>query len=240
MKINWNYIKALLLLALVVLLFGFSNAKNEQKKVKEIQVNFEEGELLFMDYQMVNKLLIQNKQTVKNKAKSVIDLHVLESNILAHPMVENASVYLTVDGLLKASVKQRTPIARVFTKSKSYYIDRQAKIMPLSHKHSARVILVSGEVSEKHTPEIFELVSTIEKDNFLKKQIIGIYRSKNKEYVLNTRVGEQKIILGDLEDLTSKFKDLKAFYSKAMVDSTLNKYTTINLKYNHQVVCTKK
>ncbi|MDV7187021.1 cell division protein FtsQ [Lutibacter sp. TH_r2] len=208
--------------------------------MKDIQVNFEEGELLFMDYQMVNKLLIQNEQSVKNKAKSVIDLHLLESNILAHPMVENASVYLTVDGLLKASVKQRIPIARVFTNNKSYYIDRQAKIMPLSHKHSARVIVVSGEVSEKNTAEVFELVSTILEDNFLKKQIVGIQRSKQNEYVLNTRVGEQKIILGSLDNLNSKFKDLKSFYSKAMLDSTLNKYTTINLKYNHQVVCTKK
>lgn len=230
----------MLLLGLVVFLFGFSKNKNERKKVKEIQVNFDDGELLFMDYQMVNKLLIQNEQTVKNQAKSVIDLHLLESNILSHPMVENASVYLTVDGSLKARVKQRIPIARVLTDNKSYYIDKQAKIMPLSDKHSARVILVSGEVSEEHTVEIFDLVSIILKDEFLKKQIVGINRTRQNEYVLNTRVGEQKIILGKLEDLTSKFKDLKSFYSKAMVDSTLDKYTTINLKYNHQVVCTKK
>ena len=151
----------MLLLGLVVFLFGFSKNKNERKKVKEIQINFDDGELLFMDYQMVNKLLIQNEQTVKNQAKSVIDLHLLESNILSHPMVENASVYLTVDGSLKARVKQRIPIARVLTDNKSYYIDKQAKIMPLSDKHSARVILVSGKVSEEHTSEIFDLVSTI-------------------------------------------------------------------------------
>ena len=240
MKVNWNYIKALLLLGLVVFLSAFSNERNQQKRVADIQVEFEEGELLFMDYQMVNKLLIQNEETVKNKAKSVVDLHLLEKNILSHPMVEEASVYLTVEGTLKTRIKQRTPIARVFTRNNNYYIDKLAKIMPLSGKHSARVIVVSGDVSEDDTKEIHKLISTILNDDFLKKQIVEVEKKKNKEYVLNTRVGEQKIILGDLEDLTSKFKNLKSFYFKAMVDKTLDKYATINLKYNNQVVCAKK
>ncbi len=240
MKINWKYIKGILLFALIVFLYGFSHVRNSKQKVRKIEVEFEAGNNLFMDIQMVNKLLIQNKETVKNQTKSVIDLHKLESHVRAHPMVENATVFLTIDGVLKAKVKQRTPVARVYANGDSYYIDRQAKTMPLSKKYAARVLLISGNVEAKDSIEIYKLATTILNDAFLKKQIIGAVKTPKNEFVLSTRVGEQKIILGNLENLSQKLKNLKAFYKKTVVDKTIDKYRAINLKYTNQVVCTKK
>lgn len=240
MKINWTYIKGFLLLFLVVFLFGFSGRKNSVKKVSQIIVEFEEGDNLFMNYQMVNKLLIQNNTTVQNQAKSVIDLHKLETNVLSHPMVEKASVFLTVNGVLKTKIKQRAPIARVVTKLEGYYIDKQAKKMPLSNNHSARVMLISGKINEGDIKEIHYLVSTILNDEFLKKQIIGIQKMNKNEYVLETRIGDQEIYLGKIENLKQKFKNLSSFYNKAMADNSIENYSTINLKYSNQVVCTKK
>lgn len=240
LKINWNYIKSLLLLALVVFLYGFSNQKNNGIKIHDISIEFEEGNNLFMNYQMVNKLLIQNGATVKNQAKSVIDLHLLEANVISHPMVEDAAVFLTVDGLLKARIKQRTPIARVLSSTKSYYIDKQAKKMPLSINHSARVLLITGDIKEGDIEKIHLLATTILKDDFFKKQLISIQKMQNNEFVLGTRIGGQKIFLGKIENLNHKFMNLKSFYSKTMADKTIDNYTSINLKYNNQVVCTKK
>ncbi len=240
MKINWNYIKGFLLLALVIFLYGFSYQKNNAIKVKDVLVEFEAGKNLFMNYQMVNKLLIQNGATVKNQAKSVINLQLLENNVLSHPMVEDAAIYLTVDGLLKADIKQRTPIARVLSETGSYYIDKQAKKMPLSENHSARVMLVSGGINEVDIKKIHFLVTTILNDNFFEKQIIGIQKKSNNEFVLSTRIGDQKIFLGKIEDLDQKLKNLKSFYSKTMADKSIDNYISINLKYSNQVVCTKK
>lgn len=240
MKINWDYIIGILLVSLVVFLYGFSNLKNRTQKVADISIEFEQGDNLFMDYQMVNKLLIQNGGTVKNLTKSVIDLHNLEAKIRSHPMVESASVFLTVDGFLKAKIRQRTPIARVVVNNESYYIDRQAKSMPLSENFSARVLLISGYVKEQNNAEIQQLVTAILEDEFLKEQIIGVEIKPKNEYVLDTRVGDQKIILGKIDNLNQKFKNLGSFYIKTMADSTIYKYDSINLKYNKQVVATNK
>lgn len=240
MKINWNYIKGFLLLSLVVFLYGFSHHKHLTKTVKEITVEFEQGNNLFMNYEMVNKLLIQKGKSVLNEAKTVIDLQKLEANVLSHSMVEKAAVFLTVDGVLKTKIKQRTPIARVMSNSNSYYIDKQATKMPLSENHSARVLLVSGNVTEKDIDEIHFLVTTVLNDEFLKKQIIGVQKTKEHQYVLKTRIGEQNIEIGTIKNLDSKFKNLKSFFNKTMADKTIDKYASINLKYNNQVVCTKK
>ncbi|HEY9220554.1 MAG TPA: cell division protein FtsQ [Lutibacter sp.] len=240
MRINWDYIIGILLVSLVVFLYGFSNLKNRTQKVADISIEFEQGDNLFMDCQMVNKLLIQNGGTVKNLTKSVIDLHNLEAKIQSHPMVESASVFLTVDGFLKAKIRQRTPIARVVVNNESYYIDRQAKSMPLSENFSARVLLISGYVKEQNNAEIQQLVTAILEDEFLKEQIIGVEIKPKNEYVLDTRVGDQKIILGKIDNLDQKFKNLDSFYIKTMADSTIYKYDSINLKYNKQVVATNK
>ena len=240
MKINWNYIKALLLLALVGFLYSFSYTKNIEKLVSDVAVEFAEGNNLFMDYQMVNKLLIQNGKSVKNQPKSVIDLQRLEANVRQHPMVEYVTVYLTVDGLLKTKIKQRTPIARIEANNQSYYIDSQAKIMPLSDNHSARVMLVSGDIDEKDNDEIHELATAILEHKFLKKQIVGIQKTSHDEYILNSRIGDQKISLGKIENLKQKFKNLESFFNKTMRDNSIDKYVTINLKFDNQVVCTKR
>ncbi len=240
MKINWNYIKALFLLTLVVFLYSFSSKRNAQKKILISEVKFEHAANLFMDETMVNKLLIQNGSSLENQPKSMVDLHGLEKRILAHPMVENAIVFLSVDGALQTLVKQRTPIARIQSKTVDYYLDRLGKKMPLSKNHTARVPLVSGTIDKTDWKVILKLLKIINKDDFLKKQIIGIHKNEKKEFELKTRIGNQTILIGAVKDLKSKFKKLKAFYNKVTLENGISKYVVINLKYKNQVICTKK
>lgn len=229
-----------MLLVLVLFLFGFAKSKNEQKKVHDTAIYFEEGDNLYVSYQTVNKLLIQNGESVKKLPKSMVDLHHLEKAVLAHPMVENATVFLTVDGVLKTKIKQRTPIARVLTAKESFYIDRQAKKMPLSTNHSARVLLVKGKVTDKNIKKVHQLVQTINADMFLQKQIVAVKVLPNDVFILEVRQGSHKIILGTINNLSHKLHNLKSFYKKTILDGTIAKYKTVNLKFQNQVVGIKK
>jgi cell division protein FtsQ len=235
-----NGIKFLVLTALLVFLFGFAHRKNESKKVSDIIIEFEEGNNLFMNYEMVNKMLIQNGKTLKNQSKLVVDLHQLETTVRSHPMVENAAVFLTIDGSLKTKIKQRTPIARVISENNSYYIDKQAKMMPLSPNHAARVPIISGRISETDIKKIFELVTAVSNNEFLNKQIVGIRKKENGEFILDTRLSDQQVLVGKAEGLKQKFKNLTAFYRKAQKDNTITDYSMINIKFDNQVVCTKR
>jgi cell division protein FtsQ len=207
--------------------------------VSEIVVEFEAGENNFLTHSMVNKLLIQNKETVQNQAKSVINLYGLENQVSENPYVENASVFLTIAGRLKSVIKQRTPVARIISENDSYYIDKQGVKVPLSDNYSARVMLVSGIESDEDIEEIIPLISLILNDNFLQKEIVGIEKSDVDEYQFSVRSGNYKIDFGKLIEVDIKFKKLKAFYNKTFKDKTIKNYKTINLKYHNQVVCTK-
>jgi cell division protein FtsQ len=233
------YLFSLVLIGSLAFLYSFSSLKNSNKKISKVVIEFVEGDNNFLTQQMVNKLLIQNNRNMKNQAKSTLDLQGLEHVVLSNPYIESATVFYTIDGVLKTIVKQRTPIARINTNNSSYYIDKQGVEVPLSTNYSARVILVTGAINKDNLKEITGFVNVILADDFLKKEIIGIHKTQNKEYVLSVRSGQYKIELGSLEKMNVKFKKLKAFYNKAFVDKTIDQYKTINLKYHNQVVCAK-
>lgn len=233
-----GHISLLLLLGLMLFLYSFSAHRNGVKKVSEIAVEFTAGDNAFLTHEMVNKLLIQNQKTVKNQAKSVLDLHSLEGNVLSNPYVEEATVFLTIDGLLKTMIKQREPIARIQAEQGAYYIDKHGVKIPLSSNYSARVPLVLGIQKGEELEALRKLMLIIEKDDFLKKEIVGIQK-KEQEYEFNVRSGTYTIVFGKLKDVRLKFLKLKAFYNKAYRDKTIQNYKTINLKYHNQVVCTK-
>jgi cell division protein FtsQ len=235
-------LKYLLFLVLTVglgFLYSFSSVRNQQKKVPEIIVEFEEGDNSFLTHSMVNKLLIQNKETVVNQAKSVIDLYGLEKQVLKNSYVEKAAVFLTINGTLKSIIKQRSPVARIVTKNDSYYIDKTGIQVPLSDNYSARVLLISGTKNKEDIQKILPLVSFILADNFLQKEIVGIDKSDVDEYQFSVRSGNYKIDFGKLSEMDIKFKKLKAFYNKTFEDKTIQNYKAINVKYHNQVVCTK-
>jgi len=223
----------------MVFLYSFSTAKNLNKKIKKIAIEFAEGNNDFLTQEMVNKLLIQNNGELKNQPKSVIDLQELEHDVLLNPYIKKATVFFTIDGVLKTVVKQRTPVARINTGNSSYYIDKHGFKIPLSSNYSARVMLITGNINEENLEEFSRFVNIILVDDFLKKEIIGIHKTQKNEFILSVRSGEYKIEFGFLEKTNVKFKKLKAFYNKAFVDKTIEKYKTINLKYHNQVVCAK-
>lgn len=237
------HIKFFILIFLVIFLYGFASHRSTTKKTSDIKVVFSNGENPFISYQTVNKLLIQSLGGAKNQSKENINLNDVEMFIQNNQMIENAEIFQTLNGELGALITQRTPILRVANGLESYYYDDQGLKMPLSNNFSARVPITTSEIKKENCEDIICLAKKIRNDDFLRKQIIGIHQIKGKnpkQFELKTREGEQIIIFGDLKRMESKIKNLKVFYKKVMLDGSLNNYKTINLKFNNQVVCTKK
>ena len=239
LRVNWNYIKVLILLLLVSFLFAFSSIRNNQRKVKNITVNFIGEDNLFITEAMVNKLLIQNQEDVTNVTKEILDLNELELVLKSNPMIKAAQVCLTVNGEVRADVIQRKPIARVSTNT-SYYIDAEGKFMPLSSNYTARVPLVTGFVDKNSLSNMFKIANKIYNDQFLKTHVVEIHQKRDETIVLKIRVLDFEVLFGNLDGLDKKINNFKAFYQKARKDKSLNKYSKVNLQFENQVVCTKK
>ena len=227
------------MLVLVAFLFAFSSIRNSVRKVSAPNIEFLGDENLFVTHETVSKLLIQNQESVSNKPKEIIDLNDLETALNANVMIKQAQVYINVDGTLTAEIEQKKPIARVSTNA-SYYIDDEGTFMPLSTNYSSRVPLVTGFVNKNELYNVFTVAKKVQSDEFLKKHVTEIHQNENKSIDLKFRLNDFKIQLGSLDQLDKKINNLKAFYQKAMRDGTLNSYSVVNLRFDKQVICTKK
>jgi cell division protein FtsQ len=227
------------MLGLVIFLFSFASNRNGNRKLTNSKVIFVGENQLFIEQKTVNKLLIENNGDASAIRKDKLDLNKLEKAIDANPMVEKSNVFVSVDGVLKVVVKQKTPIARVFDGQRSFYIDYKGNTMPLSANFTARVPLVLGVINKKNSEALVTLFRKIYDDAFLKKNIIGIQIMPNGSLKMLNRNFDFQIDFGGTINVDRKIRNYKAFFQKAIVDSSLYKYKKIDLRFTDQVVCTK-
>ncbi|WP_372945831.1 cell division protein FtsQ/DivIB [Muriicola sp.] len=238
MKINWNYIKLFCLIVCITGLYAFSNDRNADRPIRDVEIIFEGDNNVYLSKDMVNKLLIQNYGSVLMEDKEKVVLNTIEKVLETHDMVKSAQVYLTIDDKLTSKIFQRQPIGRVKGNT-TFYLDEDGKSMPLSRLHSARVPIITGEITGKSLDDVFEILKYINQDDFLRKNVIGIHIQTEEQYQLKFRVEDFVVNLGDVSDLEKKFKNFKAFYAKALKDQSLKEYAVVSLEFDNQVVCTK-
>ena len=236
---NWTNIRLLLMFVLVIFLFSFTSKRNENRKLTKSVILFVGNTEPFVKQETVNKLLIEYNSEVSSIQKVNLDLNKLEKNLNAQEMIEKSDVYVSIDGVLKAVVRQKTPIARIFDNEGSFYIDYEGNRMPLSTNFTARVPLVSGGINKNNNEDLAQLLRIIHDDPFLKKNIIGIEIMPNGSLKMHNRNFDFQIDFGKLINMERKFKNYKAFFQKAVLDSSLYKYKKIDLRFTEQVVCTK-
>jgi cell division protein FtsQ len=236
---NWTNIRLLLMFVLVIFLFSFTSNRNENRKLTKSKVIFVDDNAPFVKQETVNKLLIENKRDASSIQKVDLDLNKLEKSINSQEMIDKSDVFVTIDGVLKAVVKQKIPIARFFNEQGSFYVDYKGNRMPLSANFTARVPLVSGVMSIKNSEDLASLFRVIYDDPFLKKNIIGIQIMPNGSLKMFNRNFDYQIDFGRIINVERKFKNYKAFFQKAVLDSSLYKYRKIDLRFTEQVVCTK-
>tara|TARA_B100000795_G_scaffold64932_1_gene43983 strand:- start:4189 stop:4905 length:717 start_codon:yes stop_codon:yes gene_type:complete len=238
MKINWTIVWFIVLSALVVFLFGFTKQRNSARNLSKTVIDFVDETPPFITLNSVNKLLIQNFDTVVSIPKEALILREVEDRLLKNEMIRDAEVYITVHGILGAKIKQRNPIARVSALT-DYYLDDQGEKMPLSSVYTARVPIVTG-AADIHSVALTDLLLQINQDQMMKSSVIGLDVSEDGTFQMRIRKHNFIVLFGSPENAERKFQNYKAFYQKIKQDSMLLDYKTVDLRFGSQVVATKK
>lgn len=144
-------------------------------------------------------------------------------------------------GKLVIKVKQLVPVMRVFDGARSYYVNRNGKRMEAISRYHADVPVVQGHFYGTFTPKkMMPLIEYVEKDSLL-KALVGMYSFKDSTnvFVIPTISGHV-VNMGDVSNYENKFNKLLLFYRKVMPVKGWQTYDTINLKWNYQVVASKR
>lgn len=263
MKHLKNIVPWLLVMLYLVLALGFISAQRKAVVCNKVEVNITDGTSnFFIEEQDVVKMLNDKGEKLVGQPIDAINVNFLEDYFKGNPLVKEANVYRTINGELNVSISQRKPILRVINSSyESFYIDDEGSVMPLSDKYTAHVLVASGQIklsyarlkaaqnskdkaytvdnSQQQFLDLLTLASYIYHDQFWKAQIEQIYVN-NGEFELIPRVGTHLIEFGSTENMEKKFRNLKALYQQGLPLAGWNNYSKINLKYNKQVICTKR
>ncbi len=244
--------KILWLFGVVLVLMGanYGSKKVEQNTITEIEVNIkstEKGDFI-TDTDIKDRLNASYAPgLVEQKAKD-IDIFKLDSIVESSPFVKQAKSYSNINGNLFIEIEQEIPLLRVLVeKAEGYYISAQGTKLPLSTHKTARVPVATGNISEKVYPldtletqtakDLFQIALYLENNDFFRALTGQLHVEKNGDIVLVTKSEERHdIILGDAQNLESKFDNLYQFYTKVLSVKGWDRYKTINLKFKNQIV----
>jgi cell division protein FtsQ len=252
------WISALVIgLAVLVMVFSFSRKKELVCQGVEISIDSIPGGR-FIHPADVEVLLQKAGFDLVGTRILDIDIAGIEALVQQIPAVKNVEVVSDADGIISLEIAHRIPILRVINQSaESYYIDMDGRMLRLSDRYTADVPLSNGRIRSGFLPklvltdsamveekkdwlllrDLYHLAMFIHTSELWNAQIEQIFVEDNGDICLVPRLGKQTILLGNADDVESKFDRLRALYLEGFSKLGWDTFTTINLKFKDQVVC---
>lgn len=243
MRSKWRKITALVAIFgyLIFSICAFAYRSGEQVCRAIFVEVCDSATLRFISQRDVMRLLERENYNPVGSTMRDIQLDRLEAMLKRQSRIKSAECYKTPDGKVGISIMQREPVLRVMNGSGGYYVDSDGGLMPVSSEYTAYVPIASGFITEKFAKnELYDFAMFLRKDKFWNAQVEQIHVDANNEVELVPRVGDQVILLGSLENYEYKLEKLLSVYKKGFSRTGWNKYRKVNLKFDNQVVCTKR
>ena len=236
---------------LCVLLVAAMQSKGKNT-CKGLDIQFKNnGSNFFVDKKDVQSILTAN-QTIKISGKPLksFNLNEMEDRLKKNTWIEDAELFFDNNDMLRVKVKEREPIARVFTvNGNSFYIDSSLERLPLSTKFTPRLLVFTNFPSDKSKLSkadsavmkgIKDISMFIGRDSFWTAQIQQVDINAQRNFELVPTIGEHTILFGDGMEVDKKFRRLMIFYQEVLTKLGWSKYSVINVQYTGQVVATRR
>ena len=249
-----------LLITGTIVLVSFTDREHRHIRYKDFQIDvLNPSDDAMITAGEINELVLKNFGEIVGSPMAAIDLNKLENTVLGNPYVSSCEVFQTIGGGLVLKARVRSPLVRIINlEDQQYYLDYNGFAMPLDFAHPSRVPIANGLITDPFVSldrsekplsvfpdssvlhQVYRVAYYISSDEFLRSFIDQIYINQVREIELVPKIGDQVILFGSGDNAREKLENLKTFYLKVMNKIDWNTYESINLKYNNQVVCTKK
>ena len=253
MKFNLNrgIKRTILWLGTSVLVFtsiGFANKDRDDKICGDVIIHItNQYDNYFIDEEDLMSIITRegNLSLVGNHMEN-LNLKTLEVDLEDEKFIKDAQIYKDLKGNIVVMAAQRRPVARIVrSDAPDAYIDEEGTILPVSEKFTSRVMLITGDYTDKIIEEgisdensnYMDLILRVNSDPFWRAQISQLEIDASGQIFIYPQVSKQVVEFGGPEDLDIKFKKLEIFYKKILPFKGWNTYKRVNLKYLNQIVC---
>ena len=189
---------------------------------------------------VLNDLKSQGIQ-LKGKRMDDIDATAIEQSLRNSPYLENADIVKCQDGRILIKVSQIVPVLRIFDGAESYYVNRVGKRMAATPNYHCDVPVVQGHFTKQYpVTRILPLVEYIERDSLLHSLVTMYCVRDTNNIIIVPDISGHVVNIGNARDFENKFAKLKLFYREVMPKRGWNAFDTISVKWDHQVVATRR
>lgn len=177
----------------------------------------------------------------KGKRMADINASAIEKALSKSPYLEFADIVKCQDGRLLIQVSQLLPVMRVFDGENSYYVNRAGKHMDASLYYHSDVPVVQGHFTKKYpATRLLPLIDYVTSDSLL-NALVTMYQVRDtNNIIIVPQISGHVVNIGDADGFENKFAKLKLFYKEVMPRRGWNAFDTISVKWDHQVVATRR
>ena len=182
-------------------------------------------------------------QGIKLVGKHMGDINAsdIEEALKVSPYLENADIVKCQNGKVLIRVSQLVPVFRVFDGEESYYMNRAGKRMAATTFYHCDVPVVQGHFTRKYpATRLLPLIDYVENDSLL-HSLVTMYQVRDtNNIILVPEISGHVVNIGNADGYENKLAKLKLFYREVMPKRGWNTYDTISVKWNHQIVATRR
>ena len=182
-------------------------------------------------------------QGIKVVGKHMGDINAsdIEEALRLSPYLENADCVKCQDGRLLIRVSQLVPVFRVFDGEESYYVNRAGKRMAANAYYHCDVPVVQGHFTRAYPPtRLLPLIDYVEGDSLLHSLVTMYCVRDTNNIIIVPDFSGHVVNIGNADGFDNKFAKLKLFYTEVLPKRGWNTYDTISVKWNHQIVATRR
>lgn len=246
-------VTSLAMLLLVMAAVQYRNKSIVAEDGLKIRIINNELQNKFIQEKNVIQILFKEfRHAIVGQPLELIDIREIENVLEEDMFIQDADVYIDAFNKVHITIEQRVPIARIMDEeAPSYYLDAKGSRVRTSPDFTARVLVVTGKIGkfnaeylsleQNRLNRLFKLIRFINQDAFWKAQFEQIHIDEKGTVQLIPKLGDQIIDFGyPDENIHDKFKRLSVFYQDGLPYEGWNKYKSISLAFDGQVVAKKR
>jgi cell division protein FtsQ len=237
--------------AMGILLIAAINRKNSRVCTGiRIDILRTEGHFFVTRQEVEDLLTSSGADSLKGEIIASVNLRKKEEQMLKNIWIRDARIFFDNTGLLHVRVREREPIARIFTSAgNSFYIDSGGVQLPVLDRQPAKVPVFTSFPAAKWTGsradsalrhQVRRLAGYILGNPFWMAEIEQVNINPDRTFEMVPVIGNHRIVFGDGNDCEKKFHNLYVFYREVMSRTGFERYTRVNLAYLGQVIGTRR
>ncbi|MBQ9473114.1 MAG: hypothetical protein IJU81_01735 [Bacteroidales bacterium] len=186
----------------------------------------------------IDTLLLTAIPGLRSQPVKHIDTRAINALVAANPYVLHCHTSISAGRTLRLRVTQRQPVMYLILPDKSHlYYDNTATPIPPNPKVTPAVATVLASSSDtSHIAQACTLACFLADNSRYSHLATHISIQPDGTLTATSPNAPYTIIIGDASSLPQKFNLLATLLSQ-LPQSQLNRYQTINLRYNNQIVC---